>query len=206
MQREPIAAGSKELRVTVDGLKGGHSGKQPGHLPCSHRRAFTMARDPASSTIRRFCSAHRRVRSLPVGKLTRAGHPVCATGLNIGDGRGNANRLLAITVAALLGAAPETRLVTIKGGDKRNALAREASAVLAVSSSNRNTPHGISIQGLTECKALVLLRRQQGRQTLAVAAAPPISGTQSKPRAAPVGQTAGLWRGFVHATIGIKSD
>jgi len=108
-----------------------------------------------------------------VGKLTSAGRPVCVTGLNIGDGRGNANRMLAITVAALLGAAPGTRLVTVKGGDKRNALAREASAVLAVSSSNRNAPHGISIQGVTECKALVLLHRQQGRQTLAAAAAPP---------------------------------
>ncbi len=46
VQREPVAAGSKELRVTVGGLKGGHSGKQPfpepGHLPCGHRRAFSL--------------------------------------------------------------------------------------------------------------------------------------------------------------------
>lgn len=42
-------------------------------------------------------------------------------------------RLLAATVAALLDSDPKMQLVSIKGGDKRNALPREASAVLAVS-------------------------------------------------------------------------
>jgi dipeptidase D len=53
-------------------------------------------------------------------------------GLNIADGRGNAVQLLAATVAALMDSDPEMQLISIKGGDKRNALPREASAVLAV--------------------------------------------------------------------------
>jgi hypothetical protein len=41
-------------------------------------------------------------------------------------------QLLASTIIALMDSDPEMRLVSIKGGDKRNALPREASAVLAV--------------------------------------------------------------------------
>jgi hypothetical protein len=58
--------------------------------------------------------------------------PTHTAGLNIADGRGNAVRLLAITVAALMDSNPQAQLMSIKGGDKRNALPREASAVLAV--------------------------------------------------------------------------
>jgi hypothetical protein len=43
-------------------------------------------------------------------------------------------RLLATAVAALMDSDPEMQLVSISGGDKRNALPREASAVLAVGS------------------------------------------------------------------------
>ena len=41
-------------------------------------------------------------------------------------------RLLAATLAALMDSHSQMQLVSIKGGDKRNALPREASAVLAV--------------------------------------------------------------------------
>ena len=55
------------------------------------------------------------------------------SGLNINEDRGNAVRFVAQIVNAVLSAAPTARLASITGGDKRNAIAREASAMVLVS-------------------------------------------------------------------------
>lgn len=54
------------------------------------------------------------------------------SGLNINEDRGNAVRFVAQVANAVLGAAPGARLARMTGGDKRNAIAREASAVVVV--------------------------------------------------------------------------
>ena len=56
------------------------------------------------------------------------------SGLNIGEDRGNAVIMAAQLVEAVLKAVPAARLAAFQGGDKRNALAREASALLLVRS------------------------------------------------------------------------
>jgi dipeptidase D len=53
------------------------------------------------------------------------------SGTNINDGRGNANRLLARALYALLDGT-QIGIANLRGGDKRNAIPREASALLAV--------------------------------------------------------------------------
>ena len=55
------------------------------------------------------------------------------SGLNINEDRGNAVRFVAQIVNAVLSAAPTAKLASIAGGDKRNAIAREASATVLVS-------------------------------------------------------------------------
>ena len=57
------------------------------------------------------------------------------SGLNIAEDRGNAVQFVARLATAVLKAAPEARLARIAGGDKRNAIAREASADLVVRTS-----------------------------------------------------------------------
>ena len=54
------------------------------------------------------------------------------SGLNINEDRGNAVRFAARIADTLLEAAPGARLVQISGGDKRNAIPREATALLLV--------------------------------------------------------------------------
>ena len=54
------------------------------------------------------------------------------SGLNIAEDRGNAVQLVARLANAVLKAAPESRLARIAGGDKRNAIAREATVDLVV--------------------------------------------------------------------------
>ena len=54
------------------------------------------------------------------------------SGLNINEDRGNAVRFVAQVTNAVLNAAPNARLARIAGGDKRNAIAREASADVVV--------------------------------------------------------------------------
>ncbi|KAI3439136.1 hypothetical protein D9Q98_001544 [Chlorella vulgaris] len=54
------------------------------------------------------------------------------SGLNINEDRGNAVRMAAAVVEASLAAVPATRLVSLQGGDKRNAIPRECSALLVV--------------------------------------------------------------------------
>ena len=55
------------------------------------------------------------------------------SGLNIGEGRGNAVVFAARVADAVVSGVPGARLAAICGGDKRNAIPREASATLAVS-------------------------------------------------------------------------
>ncbi len=54
------------------------------------------------------------------------------SGLNIAEDRGNAVQFVARLANAVLKAAPESRLARIAGGDKRNAIAREATVDLVV--------------------------------------------------------------------------
>ena len=54
------------------------------------------------------------------------------SGLNIGEGRGNAVVFAARAADAVLSGVPGARLAAIVGGDKRNAIPREASATLTV--------------------------------------------------------------------------
>ena len=55
------------------------------------------------------------------------------SGINIHEDRANAVRLAAATAEAVLAAVPGARLVSLSGGDKRNAIPRECSVLLAVS-------------------------------------------------------------------------
>ncbi len=55
------------------------------------------------------------------------------SGLNIGEGRGNAVVFAARIADAVVSGVPGARLAVICGGDKRNAIPREAGATLAVS-------------------------------------------------------------------------
>ena len=55
------------------------------------------------------------------------------SGLNISEDRGNAVLLAAHILEAVFKAHPDCRLISLTAGDKRNAIAREASAVLLVS-------------------------------------------------------------------------
>ena len=62
---------------------------------------------------------------------------MCLTGLNINEDRGNAVALLAQLLEALLSKHPEIRATDLCGGDKRNAIAREAQATVLVCCSIR---------------------------------------------------------------------
>jgi dipeptidase D len=52
------------------------------------------------------------------------------SGLNISEGRGNAVQLMGRTLRRLLQQLPGARLAALRGGDKRNAIAREAVATV----------------------------------------------------------------------------
>ena len=54
------------------------------------------------------------------------------SGLNIGEGRGNAVVFAARVADAVVSGVPGARLAAIIGGDKRNAIPREGSATLIV--------------------------------------------------------------------------
>lgn len=54
------------------------------------------------------------------------------SGLNIGEGRGNAVVFAARIADAVVSGVPGARLAAIIGGDKRNAIPREGSATLMV--------------------------------------------------------------------------
>jgi len=56
------------------------------------------------------------------------------SGINIHEGRGNAVMMAAALAADVLAAIPEARLTAIEGGDKHNAIPREARAVVVVPS------------------------------------------------------------------------
>ncbi len=69
-----------------------------------------------------------------IPQLTLGGLLGGHSGLNIHEGRGNAVQLMGRALAAVAAAAgPEGwRLVEVTGGDKRNAIARDASATVLV--------------------------------------------------------------------------
>ena len=54
------------------------------------------------------------------------------SGLNISEDRGNAVVLVTLVLQAVVKAHPDVRIISLTAGDKRNAIAREASAVLEV--------------------------------------------------------------------------
>lgn len=55
------------------------------------------------------------------------------SGLNISEDRGNAVVLAALVLQAVVKAHPDVRIISLTAGDKRNAIAREATAILEVS-------------------------------------------------------------------------
>ena len=83
--------------------------------------------------LARVCS-HQRKCSIEASQLPPVGLLGGHSGLNIAEGRGNAVKMAAEILDALLGSQPQARLASLRAGDKRNALAREANAVVYVSS------------------------------------------------------------------------
>ena len=69
------------------------------------------------------------------------------SGLNISEDRGNAVALATLVLQAVVKAHPDVRIISLASGDKRNAIAREASAVLEVGRSVKQLAHTICIQG-----------------------------------------------------------
>jgi len=59
------------------------------------------------------------------------------SGLNINEDRGNATRILCDALAAVLRAAPGSRVAALSAGDKRNAISREGWATLVVPAAER---------------------------------------------------------------------
>jgi len=55
------------------------------------------------------------------------------SGLNISEDRGNAVALAALVLQAVVKAQPDVRIISLTAGDKRNAIAREATAMLQAS-------------------------------------------------------------------------
>lgn len=129
-----------EVLVTIDEETGltGANGLEPGWLRA--RRLLNLdSEEEGELTI--GCAggvdtvATRRVTRVPfAGRALRVkvsglkgGH----SGIDIGAGRGNANRLLGEVLAALSARHP-VQLVSVRGGNKRNAIPREAWAVIGV--------------------------------------------------------------------------
>lgn len=75
------------------------------------------------------------------------------SGLNIHEDRANAVQLLAGTVEALLKRIPGSRLVQLEGGEKRNAIARQASAFILVPPSAQDTARSVVAAKFAEAKA-----------------------------------------------------
>jgi dipeptidase D len=131
-----------EVLVTVDEETGlaGANGLQPGWLRA--RRLVNLDSEEegeltigcaggvdtvATRRVRRDApSAGRKALRLKVSGL-KGGH----SGMDIAAGRANALRLLAEVLEAIV-EAHALRVVSVKGGNKRNAIAREASAIVLV--------------------------------------------------------------------------
>lgn len=64
------------------------------------------------------------------------------SGLNISEDRGNAVALAALVLQAVVKAHPDVRVISLTAGDKRNAIAREASAILEVGSCLKGLDQG----------------------------------------------------------------
>ncbi|DBA78247.1 TPA: hypothetical protein ACH3X2_008201 [Trebouxia sp. C0005] len=74
------------------------------------------------------------------------------SGLNISEDRGNAVVLAALVLQAVVKAHPDVRIISLTAGDKRNAIAREASAILEVPSGEAR----LLVQQLVSQQALSL--------------------------------------------------
>ncbi|KAL0048560.1 hypothetical protein WJX82_005889 [Trebouxia sp. C0006] len=74
------------------------------------------------------------------------------SGLNISEDRGNAVVLAALVLQALVKGHPDVRIISLTAGDKRNAIAREASAILEVPSGEAR----LLVQQLVSQQALSL--------------------------------------------------
>lgn len=95
------------------------------------------------------------------------------SGINIQEDRGNAVRMAAATVEAVLAAAPDARLVGIRGGDKRNAIARECSATVAVPTAQFAAAQAAVVQRAAGFKQEYALKEPGLSVTAAPAATPP---------------------------------
>lgn len=97
---------------------------------------FENAPWPSYSSCTSFdqscCLIVHAVGRLMGARMWRSGLMGGHSGLNINEDRGNAVRFAARIADTLLEAAPGARLVQISGGDKRNAIPREATAILLV--------------------------------------------------------------------------
>ncbi|KAK9818925.1 hypothetical protein WJX74_001245 [Apatococcus lobatus] len=74
------------------------------------------------------------------------------SGLNIGEGRGNAILMAVQVLQAVLGKVEEARLMMISGGDKRNALARECRAALTVPIAQKELAKAVASQQIRAIK------------------------------------------------------
>ena len=87
-----------------------------------------------------LCETAMAAKVMCLSEYSVGGEPLCTfaglmgghSGLNIAEDRGNAVQFVARLANAVLKAAPNARLARLAGGDKRNAIAREASADLVV--------------------------------------------------------------------------
>ncbi len=101
------------------------------------RRGFSLVPSPIGAS-----SYALKVRGL------RGGH----SGLNIGENRGNAIKVLAGLLEGLEAVSP-VRLADIAGGNKRNAIPREATAVIWLESGAVSVASGIVLRGAESARA-----------------------------------------------------
>jgi hypothetical protein len=136
---EAAPAGAVPMRLAVSGLLGGllallaALGAGCGQAtPASTQRRCSGACQGSRGVCTGYCACRGRP-----GADRRPAHHTCPpvgghSGLNINEDRGNAVVMLAQTIAALREAVPGARVASLAGGDKRNAIPREASAELLV--------------------------------------------------------------------------
>lgn len=110
-----LACACTHVRMSAASLRSSNAPVSQGHF----RRQF----------VKRPVHAHTGQKHV---LLDAAGLMGGHSGLNINEDRGNAVRFVAQVTNAVLKAAPNARLARISGGDKRNAIPREASAEIVV--------------------------------------------------------------------------
>eukprot|EP00877_Chromochloris_zofingiensis_P012989 jgi/Chrzof1/7944/UNPLg00004.t1 len=90
--------------------------------------------------------------AMAVCKLAVSGLQGGHSGLEIHQGRGNAMQLLTQALLSLMPSIPGLKLVQLAGGDKRNAIPREASATVLVPSSSLEHTNDIIVSELAAFK------------------------------------------------------